>query len=73
MYKLIKNIYFKIAGKVHKNLAIVQQKKYLYLTRFKNVAFHAKFFYALRRRGPHHVICLRAPHHPRSTPVPCDL
>ena len=34
---------------------------YSYLTRFKNVAFHAKFFYAIRRRGPHHVVCLRAP------------
>ena len=46
---------------MYRKLAVVQQKKYSYLTRFKNVAFHAKFFYALRRRGPHHVVCLRAP------------
>ena len=49
-------------GKVYRNLAVVEQKNYSYLTRFKNVAFHDKiFFYALRRRGPHHVVCLRAP------------
>ena len=46
---------------MYKNLAVVQQKIYSYLTRFKNVAFHANFFYALRQRGPHHVVCLRAP------------
>ena len=31
-------------GKVYRNLAVVQQKIYSYLTRFKNVAFHANFF-----------------------------
>ena len=46
---------------MYRNLAVVQQKIYSYLTRLKNVAFHANFFYALRQRGPHHVVCLRAP------------
>ena len=32
-------------GKVYRNLAVVQQKIYSYLTRFKNVAFHAKHFF----------------------------
>ena len=45
----------------YRNLAVVQQKIYSYLTRFKNVAFHANFFYALQQTGPHHVVCLRAP------------
>ena len=31
-------------GKVYRNLAVVQEKNYLYLTHFKNVAFHAIFF-----------------------------
>ena len=35
-------------AKVYRNIAVVQQKMYSYLMRFKNVAFHAKFFYALR-------------------------
>ena len=30
---------------MYRNLAIVQQKIDWYLTRFKNVAFHAKNFY----------------------------
>ena len=46
-------------GKVYRNIAVVQQKIYSYLTGFKNVAFHAKFFYALRRRDSHHVVCRR--------------
>ena len=48
-------------GKVYRNLVVVEQKMYSYLTRFKNVSFHVKIFYALRQRGPHHVVCLRAP------------
>ena len=32
-------------GKVYRNLAVVEQKNYSYLTRFKNVAFHAKIFF----------------------------
>ena len=39
-------------GELYRNLAIVQQKMYSYLTYFKNIAFHAKIFYALRRRAP---------------------
>ena len=49
-------------GKVYRNLAVVEQKNYSYLTRFKNVAFHAKIFFThYDRGGPHHVVCLRAP------------
>ena len=40
---------------------LYNNKKYSYLTRFKNVAFHAKILYALKQRGPHHVVCLKAP------------
>ena len=43
---------------------------YSYLTRFKNVAFHAKnFLRTTNKLGASHVVCLRAPPHPRSTPV----
>ena len=41
-------------GIVYRNLAVVQEKTYSYLTRFKNVAFDANFF-------THYVVCLRAP------------
>ena len=46
---------------MYRNLAVVQQKIYSFLTRFKNVVFHANFLYALRQWGPHHVVCLEAP------------
>ena len=46
---------------MYRNLAVVQQKIYSYLTHFKNVAYLEKIFYALRQSGPHHVVCLRAP------------
>ena len=48
-------------GKVYRNLAVVQQKMYSYLTRFKTSLFTLRFFYSLRRRRLHHVVCLRAP------------
>ena len=60
------------SGKVYRNLAVVQQKIHSYLTRFKNVAFHANFFThydiydkTLEKKSLslsfHHVVCLRAP------------
>ena len=45
---------------------------YSYLTRFKNVTFHAKIFLRTTTRGPKGPPprCLpQGPHHPRSTPV----
>ena len=55
-------------GKVYRNLAVVEQKFYSYLARFKNVAFHAKFFLRTTTKGPPPRCLPRGPHHPRSTP-----
>ena len=57
-------------GKVHRNLAIVQPKIYLYLTRFKfeKSLFTLKIFLRTTTKGhpPH---CLpQGANHPRSTP-----
>ena len=54
---------------MYRNLAVVQQKIYSYLTRFKNVAFHAKFFLRTTTKGPPPGCLPQGPHHPRSTPV----
>ena len=50
-------------------IAVVQQKMYSYLTRFKNVAFHAKIFLLTTTKGPPPHCVPQGPHHPRSTPV----
>ena len=55
-------------GKVYRNIAVVQQKIYSYLTRFKNVAFHAKKFLRTTAKGPPPRCLPQGPHHPRSTP-----
>ena len=55
-------------GKVYGKLAVVQQKIYSYLTRFKNVAFHAKFFLRTTMKGPPPRCLPQGPHHPKSTP-----
>ena len=55
-------------GKVFRNLAVVKQKNYSYLTRFKNVAFHAKIFLHTMTKGPPPRCLPQGPHHPRSTP-----
>ena len=56
-------------GKVYRNIAVVQQKMYSYLTRFKNVAFHAKIFLRTTMKGPPPHCVPQDPHHPRSTNV----
>ena len=53
---------------MYRNLAIVQQKIDSYLTRFKNVAFHAKIFYTHYDEGAPTTFLPQGPHHPRSTP-----
>ena len=58
-------------GKVFRNLAVVKQKNYSYLTRFKNVAFHAKIFLHTMTKGPPPRCLPQGPHHPRSTPDEC--
>ena len=55
-------------GKVYRNIAVVQQKIYSYLTRFKNVAFQAKKFLRTTTKGPPPRCLPQGPHHPRSTP-----
>ena len=48
-------------GKMYRNVAVVQQKMYSYLTRFKTVAFHAKKLTHYDKGAPTmHVVCLRA-------------
>ena len=54
-------------GKVYRNLAVVEQKNYSYLTRFKNVAFHANFL-RTTTKGLLPGWLPQGPHHPRSTP-----
>ena len=54
---------------MYRNLAVVQQKIYSYLTRFKNVAFHANFFVRTTTKGPPPRCLPQGPHHPKSTPV----
>ena len=56
-------------GKVYRNIAVVQQKIYSYLTRFKNVAFQAKNFLRTTTKGPPPRCLPQGPHHPRSTPA----
>ena len=54
---------------MYRNLAVVQQKIYSYLTRFKNVAFHAIFSLRTTTKGPPPRCLPQGPHHPKSTPV----
>ena len=57
-------------GKVYGKLAVnCTTKMYSYLTRFKNVAFHAKFFLRTTMKGPPPCCLPQGPHHPKSTPV----
>ena len=49
---------------VHRTLAIVQQKMYSYLTRFKNVAFHVKIFLRTTAKGPPPRCLPQSPNHP---------
>ena len=60
-------------GKVYRNIAVVEQKIYSYLTRFKNVVFYAKFFLRTTTKGPPPRCLPQGPHHPRSTPAPKAL
>ena len=53
---------------MYKNLAVVQQKIYSYLTRFKNVAFYTNIFFAHYDKGPPPSCLPQGPHHDRSTP-----
>ena len=55
-------------GKVYRNLAVVEQKNYSYLTRFKTSLFTLKFFLHTTTKGPPPRCLPQGPHHPRSTP-----
>ena len=52
--------------KVYRNLAIIEQKSYSYLTHFKNIAF-----LRTTTKGPPPRCLPQGPHHPRSTPGCC--
>ena len=52
---------------MYRNLAVVQQKIYSYLTRFKNVAF-TLIFLRTTTKGPPPLCLPQGPHYPKSTP-----